>query len=138
MKIFKIYILILVASCSCLKPSKISDEELGNLNGDMTSFNKKLRGYLIKYELKGEISRLDIKLYEDMMKKRLKESEKEYKEFYKLTGNEKLIRTEKNDFIICVKSIQKKVILCDRASTGVTDKVDFDISLNLEELIKEI
>lgn len=133
MKFFYIFFVFnIIVSCSTCK-KEIDKALLDDIKTDMASFNKNLKGYLYRYKLNGDLSSLDKSLYLEMLKEKVKTSQNEYLEFVRNVSSELILKSSNADFVICIKSIENKIILCDKASTGILDFVSYDMNLDIFE-----
>lgn len=97
----------------------------------MAGLNQRLRGHLYNQVMNKDLSTLDETRYLAIAKEQQDPSEKEFFEFLEKQKPEMKLRGSKTDFVVCVKSIQARIVICDKASTGFTDFDSEDISVDL-------
>lgn len=124
MKKILIFLLVsFVASSCCGNPKRLDKAHLDELTMDMAQFNKRLRGRLYAFDLKQDISQLNSSLYENYTIKYAKESDGEYVKFLMAYKPEISLVANKKDFVVCLNAKEIELILCDKATTAVTDIV---------------
>lgn len=134
MKIYLLITCILISGCASFQLEKI---DLHKIKIDMASVNKVLRGRLYRGELKNDLSNMTLSFYLEDAKAHQASSEKEYFDFIESQKPEFQLRASKKDFVVCLKASTVKVVLCDIATTAMTDFESTDVEIMLDQKILE-
>ena len=113
-----------------------SKASIDDIRTDMDSLHKHLRGYLYRKVMDNDLSMLDETKYIDYATSQSHPSEKEYIDFLNEEETIHKVKATQKDFAVCVKSLLRQLILCDRARTAgakhITDmNAPLDAELNL-------
>lgn len=129
-------IIVAIAFLSSCASVELTKSEVDKVTTDMASYNSRLLGYLFRKEMKDDVSGLTKEVYLEFVTTRIEPSEREYAEFLEIKDLQVVLRSQQEDFVVCLKSVLAKLVLCDRASTFGVDFVRRDVSLELQSLIK--
>lgn len=113
---------------------QIGAMNFSEIRTDMAGLNKHVKGFYYN-NINKDLSTLTKEHYLSITKEKQDSSEKEYFEFLKDQKPELEFRSSKSDFIVCIKAVKVKIILCDIASTGLTDFDSADMTIDISEKI---
>lgn len=128
----------MLIGCASTNLSKSSEDKI---RADMAYFNQRTRAYLYNKVLAKDLSSLDTRLYNEILESTSLPSEIDYLNFWKRNKSNTLILSSKKDFLLCIKSIQAKIIFCDIAGKSFVEYVSRnskDMDKDLSEIAKKL
>lgn len=133
-----VLVLILAIFSSCATKFEKRKIFLNQIQTDMASLNKTIRGELLRTTMKGDLSALNMFNYRKIAMELASQSEKEYVVMLKDEGTELAINSGKRKFAVCAKNKELVILICDFTDTGAsTDFDSYDMSLDIRSKANE-
>jgi len=128
-------VVFLIVSCSVLQPR--DEVQIDAVRIAMGTINQRMRGYLYRKEMNGDLSSLTTVRYRAIVLSDFAlPSETPYVTLIEKKDPELLLSAEKKNFLVCVKIVHPATTLCDSAKTAFIDCVEIGTKSRLSESLE--